>query len=57
MNLAYFPNGPVINNDFDMCFPQEAFVFSFCKVQIIEDIWWKNYCMDEQTSTHPTQIQ
>ena len=22
----------------------------------IEDIWWKNYWLDEQTSTHPTQI-
>ena len=26
------------------------------KAQEVEDIWWKNYCVDEQTSTHPIQI-
>ena len=23
---------------------------------LLEDIWWNNYCVDRQTSTHPTQI-
>ena len=27
----------------------------WCMEHIV-DIWWKNYCVDEQTSTHPTQI-
>ena len=35
-------------------FPKDNFILGHPVV--LEDIWWNNYCVDRQTSTHPTQI-